>query len=57
MLKAPWGIETNIQDLLSPTPFLPIYTVASCWLSELDLYGEEKKGQEKEKFLTAFAGQ
>lgn len=36
-------------------PSLPIYTIPSCWLSDLALGGGKKKGQGKEKFVTAFA--
>lgn len=59
MLKATKGIALDLLslDLLSPIPSLPIYTISSCWLVELTLPGEERKGQEKEKFVTAFAAQ
>lgn len=59
MLKATRGIALDLLslDLLRPIPSLLIYTISSCWLMELALRGEERKGQEKEKILTVFAAQ
>jgi len=50
-------LEQNLQVLQRPTPAQLIYTIPSCRFLELPLCGEENKGQEKGKFITAFAAQ